>query len=95
MKTHPATEEANTGAQALASGEPLLMRQMAHVLGIDGVLEGAARAAAAERCAGCTDLSDCRHWLEIAAIGGADHAPRFCRNADTFEELATEAPSTF
>lgn len=74
--------------------EPALMRTMAHTLGVDGLLQGDARTAAAERCEGCTDRAECEHWLDLSAIRGADHAPGFCRNADVFEDLASEAPAT-
>ncbi|WP_181703645.1 DUF6455 family protein [Chthonobacter albigriseus] len=82
-------------AVEIQSGEPVLMREMIHVLGVDGALAGEARKAAAGRCEGCTDRDDCRHWLDIAALAGAEHAPGFCRNVETFDALASEAPSTF
>ena len=74
--------------------DPELMKRMASLLGVDGLLAGEARAEAAERCADCTDADECRDWLPIAEIRGAEAAPRFCRNAATFDELSTEAPSS-
>ena len=75
-------------------GEPKEMGRMARTLGVDGLLVGAARQEAAERCADCTDRDACRDWLSVSAIRGAEHAPTFCRNAETFETLASEAPAT-
>lgn len=74
--------------------EPTLMRTMAHTLGVDGMLSGEVRHAAAERCADCADKEECTHWLDLAAIRGADQAPGFCPNRDVFADLATEAPAT-
>lgn len=76
-------------------GVPPLMAEMARTLGVDGILEAREVAAAAHRCAGCTDREDCREFLDVAAIRGAEHAPGFCRNHDLFDRLATEAPETF
>jgi hypothetical protein len=74
--------------------EPELMSRMARVLGVDELLGPEARAVAAERCAACTDTDPCRDFLETAVLRGADHAPGFCRNRETFDVLASEAPST-
>jgi hypothetical protein len=76
------------------SGEPEAMGRMARVLGVDRLLAGTERAEAAERCADCRDKDVCADWLAGAHLRGADHAPRFCLNADRFDALASEAPST-
>lgn len=76
------------------AGEPAEMKRMAAVLGVDALLAGPARSDAAARCADCADRDRCADWLPAAEIRGADHAPGFCRNADVFDVLASEAPST-
>lgn len=75
--------------------EPELMNRMARTLGVDGMLTGSDREAAAGRCEDCSDKDACESWLSVAALRGADHAPRFCQNADTFDAMASEAPATF
>lgn len=75
------------------SGEPALMGAMMTVLGIDGLVTGEARAEAAARCADCTNRDDCRDWLDVASLAGADHTPGFCRNGETFDRLASEVPA--
>ena len=77
------------------AAEPALMKRMADALGVDALLKGEDRAAAADRCFDCTDENDCEDWLATAEIRGADHAPGFCRNTDVFEELASEVPNGF
>jgi hypothetical protein len=88
------TDGCCSGTCGCASTQPAEMPRMARTLGVDGLLTGEARAVAAERCAGCEDRDACRDWLSVAAIRGAEHAPGFCRNAETFEALASEAPAT-
>jgi hypothetical protein len=80
------------GERADAVSEPDLMRRMTATLGIEHLLVGGDRCAAADRCNGCSDKDACGDWLHAAARTGADHAPSFCRNADLFERLAA-APS--
>ncbi len=74
--------------------EPELMRRMAVTLGANHMLEGVERRLAADKCTECTDLDACRVWLDITSIRGGFHAPKFCRNADLFEELANDAASS-
>lgn len=81
-------------ANCSAAAEPELMKRMVHALGVDGMLSAPARAAAAERCGECADKEICEHWLPVAELRGADHAPSFCANKDTFDALASEAPAT-
>ena len=52
------------------------------------------RKLAADRCHECTELDACKVWLDITAIRGAVHPPKFCRNADLFEDLANDAASS-
>lgn len=82
------------GDCAGAGAEPSLMRLMTATLGIDGLMSAADRRAAGERCADCADKEACAEWLDLAALRGAEHAPSFCVNADGFDALASEAPST-
>lgn len=73
--------------------EPELMRRMAVTLDSDPFLKGVERKLAAERCHECADLEACRVWLDIAAIRGAAHAPKFCPNAELFEKINNDAAS--
>lgn len=79
---------------ASAAAEPELMKRMIHALGADGLLTPEQRADAAVRCGECADKDDCEHWLPIAELRGAEHAPGFCVNKETFDALASEAPAT-
>lgn len=76
------------------AAEPELMRRMAVTLGADYELKGIERRLAADKCHECTDLEACRVWLDITSIRGACHAPKFCRNAELFEEIANDAASS-
>lgn len=76
------------------AAEPERMSAMVQTVGVDGLLSGAERDAAAARCEDCTDTAACEEWLGTAAIRGADHAPGFCRNRETFDALASEIPAT-
>lgn len=38
------------------------------------------------RCFGCSHGEECHAWLETAKDG--DQAPAFCRNRETFDQLA-------
>lgn len=74
--------------------EPELMRRMAVTLDSDRLLKGIERKLAADRCHACTELEACKVWLDITAIRGAVHPPKFCRNAELFEELSNEVTSS-
>ena len=74
--------------------EPELMRRMATTLDSDPFLKGIERKLAADRCHECTELDACKVWLDITAIRGAVHPPKFCRNADLFEEISNDAASS-
>lgn len=73
-----------------AGREAELMGRMAKTLGADHLLQGIERRLASDRCYECTELEACKVWLDITAIRGAVHPPKFCRNAELFEELANE-----
>jgi len=74
--------------------EPELMRRMAMTLDSDRLLQGVERRLAADRCHACTELEACKVWLDITAIRGAVHPPKFCRNAELFEEISNEVASS-
>jgi uncharacterized protein (DUF1810 family) len=74
--------------------EPELMRRMAMTLDSDQFLQGVERKLAADRCHECTELEACKVWLDITAIRGAVHPPKFCRNADLFEEISNDAATS-
>lgn len=74
--------------------EPELMRRMAVTLDSDDLLKGVERKLAAERCHACTELGACKVWLDITAIRGAVHPPKFCPNAELFEEISNEVASS-
>lgn len=76
------------------NGEPELMRRMAMTLDSDQVLQGIERKLAADRCHACTELEACKVWLDITAIRGAVYPPKFCRNAELFEEISNDAASS-
>jgi len=76
---------------AQTDGEPSEMSRMTITLGVDHLLTGQERQAAARRCQSCGDPESCRVWLDITAIRGASQAPGYCRNGALFEDLANEA----
>jgi hypothetical protein len=71
------------------------MAKMIQAIGLSGLLSPEVLDAAATRCAGCADVEPCRDFLAGATLRGADRAPDFCRNAATFDALASEVPATF
>lgn len=89
-------DEASEGCAGCsgAGHEPEAMKRMVDALDVNGLLSEAERAEAAVRCAACVDTEFCADWLGVAEIRGADHAPAFCLNAETFDRLASEAPTT-
>jgi hypothetical protein len=69
------------------------MKRMAAVLDVAELLAPDVEAEAAARCRGCTDTQACEGFLAEAELNGADHAPSICRNAETFDALASEVPA--
>lgn len=69
-----------------------LFREMAEHAGVDLAALAAEHPqevrAAAQRCLGCRDAPECRHWFETREE--ATPLPGFCRNADRFGEWAAE-----
>jgi hypothetical protein len=75
--------------RALWEDSPLLLHQMLERHGIEisasenlNIVGQAARAA--RRCAGCSDATRCRAWLDSAATEGYEH---FCPNASFIDFL--------
>lgn len=93
MADDPSEKTEEAAACNCAREEPELMRRMAKTVGADHLLKGVERQLAGERCQACTELEACKVWLEITAIRGAVRAPKFCRNAKLFEELANDEQS--
>jgi hypothetical protein len=96
MSTEPSSNSEDKPACGCEHERPEaeLMQRMAKTLDTDHLLAGIERKLASDRCHACTDLDACKVWLDITSIRGAVRAPKFCRNADLFDDLANDAAAS-